>query len=184
MTMRIAVLLGMLAAVAGEASPLERGQPAPKADSAMRGLRDMALSVDAAELKMKPSKERPHVWGVLMELGLEQGVATMVAFADGTVSLYFSGGGGIIGAGAQKPVRQAAEGFLNAAETHLAHFKPTDATPPPDPGRVRFYVRTFKGTLLGEAGHEELEGGGHALSPVYLAGGNLLSALREADEAR
>jgi hypothetical protein len=35
---------------------------------------------------------------VLMELGLEQGVATMVAFADGTVSLYFSGGGGIIGA--------------------------------------------------------------------------------------
>ena len=41
---------------------------------------------------------RPDVWGVLMELGLEQGVATMVAFADGTVSLYFSGGGGIIGA--------------------------------------------------------------------------------------
>src|SRR5688572_16670054 len=45
---------------------------------------------------------------VVFDWGMGNGSATLVAFDDGTTSLYFSGGGGIIGAGAHDAVRRAA----------------------------------------------------------------------------
>jgi len=66
-----------------------------------RGMREQALSLTAADLNLQPIEARPHVWGAIMELGYARAVASLCAFADGTVSLYISTGGGIIGAGEQ-----------------------------------------------------------------------------------
>ena len=158
----------------------------PKGDSAevMRELRDLALGVDPAVLGLQPTKERAHVWGVLMETGYPEGIATLVALADGTTSLYLSGGGGILGGGGHAAVREAVEAFLQETEAHIAAFAPTASTPLPEIGRVRFYVRTFKGMLTGGATEEDLGYNRHSLSPVFHSGHAVVSALRGAKGPR
>ena len=147
----------------------------------MRRLREQALRVTAPDLDVIPTEQRPRVWGAIMELGYPTGIATLMTLAEGTTSLYFSNGGGVIGAGEHGEVRHAAEAFLDVVEAHLPHFPPVDATPTPRIGRVRLYVKTFDGTLGVEATEEELSGA-HPLSSVYRAGHAVITAIRAQDE--
>jgi hypothetical protein len=59
-----------------------------------RGLRAQALQLTAAQVGPADA-----VFGVLMETGYPEAVVSLVALSDGTASLYFSNGGGIIGTG-------------------------------------------------------------------------------------
>src|SRR3989442_12061169 len=128
------------------------------------GLRSQALEVTATALGLEPAPGVPHVFGVIMETGYDRAVATLAVFADGAVSLYFSNGGGIIGAGQNQAVRQAADAFLKSAEAFHSQLQPAQETPPPAVGRTRFYLRTFEGTLTAEAEERSLGEGHHALS--------------------
>ena len=148
----------------------------------IRKLREQALRVTAEELDLFPTEQRPRVWGAIMELGYPTGIATLMTLAEGTTSLYFSGGGGVIGAGEHASVRDAAEAFLDAVEAHLEGFPRVDATPTPRFGRVRLYVRTFEGTLGIEATDEDLSRGLHPLSPVFHAGHAVITAIRQTNE--
>lgn len=159
-----------------------RRKPKPDPGDAVRGLRDRALQIGAAELGLAPTAARPHVWGVLMETGYPEVAVTLVALADGTASLYFSNGGAVIGAGGHASVHTAADTFLTVTEAHLAEFAPASATPVPGVGRVRFHVRTFGGTLGAEADEQDLGHGHHALSRVFHAGHALIAAIRIATE--
>ena len=154
-----------------------RKQPEPS--EAVHELRRRALTVSAPDLGLSPVGQRPHVWGVVMETGYPQAVATLVAFADGTTSLYFSNGGGVIGAGGHAVVRQAGEALLSAAEAQIHDFAEVHDTPVPGVGRVRFYVRTFQGLMGAEADENELGEGRHTLSPVFHAAHWVISAVRE-----
>lgn len=145
----------------------------------MRQLREQALRVTAQELEIEPTDRRPLVWGAIMELGYVTGIATLMALAEGTTSLYFSNGGGVIGAGEDEAVREAAEVFLNTVEAHLPAFPAVDATPTPRIGRVRLYVKTFEGTLGVEVPEDELSGDLHPLAPVFHAGHAVITAIRE-----
>ena len=160
----------------------KEGDKDPAATS--RTLRDKALSVTAADLNLAPIEARPHVWGVLMDLGYPQAVATLAVFADGSASLYISTGGGVIGAGDHKPVREEAEKFLSVVETHVADFERAEETPYPKPGRVRFYVRTFQTTLTAEADEQELGQLRHKLGPVFHAGHAVITQMRLISERR
>ena len=145
----------------------------------MRQLRELALRLSAAELEVTPTDERPNVWGAIMELGYPTGIATLVSLSEGTTSLYFSNGGGIIGAGENAAVREAAGRFLDVVEALRDRFLPVDTTPTPRIGRVRFYLRTFDETLGAEVMEEELSLENHPLAPVFQAGHAVLTAIRE-----
>lgn len=149
-----------------------------------RRLREQALGVTAADLGLGPTEPRPQVWGVLMEMGYRDAVATLAAFADGSASLYISSGGGVIGAGQHQPVRDEAERFLFVVQQNLAEFEPASETPLPSEGRVRFYVRTFDSTLTAEADDALLGNRLHKLSPVFLAGHAVLTQMRLISESR
>jgi hypothetical protein len=150
---------------------------------AIRQLREQAFRITATDLDLAPTAARPHVWGVIMELGYPTGIATLQTFAEGTTSLYFSNGGGVIGAGEHAAVRDAAETLLNVVEAHVAEFGYVDATPTPRIGRVRFSVRTFEGTLGAEVMESELDGKHHPLSSVFVAGHAVITAIRESSES-
>jgi hypothetical protein len=147
-----------------------------------RGLRELALGVTAADVRAEPSDDRPNVWGVLMDIGFPEDVVTLVAFADGTTSLYFSTGGGVIGAGEHASVREATNAFLNTVEAHLERFPIARDTAGPMAGRVRFHVRTFGDPRSAEADEQALGNGQHPLSPVFYAAHNVITAAREATE--
>ena len=108
-------------------------------------------------------------FGILMETGYAKAVASLVVFAEGSTSLYFSNGGGIIGAGEHACVRATLAPFFKAAEAHVGAFAPAASTPLPGRGRVRFYLRTFQGTLSAEADEQDLGQMRHALSPLFHA---------------
>ena len=149
----------------------------------IRRLREHALSVSASDLELSPTPSRPRVWGAIMELGYPTGIATLLSFAEGTTSLYFSNGGGVIGAGEHASVRDAAEAFLDIVEVHLAAYGPVEETPTPRIGRVRLYARTFEGTLGAEATEDLLGRDVHPLAPVFRAGHAVITAIRESSEA-
>jgi hypothetical protein len=162
----------------------KKDDEAREAAAASRELRDKALKVTAEELSLAPTAAHLNVWGVLMELGYPQATATLAVFADGTSSLYISTGGGVIGAGEHKPVRDESEKFLFAAQGLLQHFEPAVETPYPEPKRVRFYIRTFETTLTAEADEQELGRNLHELGPLFRAGHAVITQMRLISERR
>src|SRR5262245_54666065 len=118
-------------------------QPSPV--DAVGGLRMRSLRSSSAALGIGLPEQLPRVWGAIMEIGFPDGAATLVCFADGSTSLLFSSGRGMTDSGEQPPVREAADAFLNAADSALAAFVPAIVSPLPLPGRVRFYLRTTDG---------------------------------------
>jgi hypothetical protein len=82
-----------------------------------------------------------------METGYPEAAVTLVAVADGAASLYFSNGGGMIGAGEHANVRPASLGLIKMAEGFLPQMKKVEKFPVPKPGMTCFYVVTPKGVF-------------------------------------
>jgi hypothetical protein len=104
----------------------------------MRDLRAQVLTLSARELRVTSTPALPQVFGLLMETGYPEAVASLVVFAEGSTSLYFSNGGGVIGAGDQESVRAQIQPFLSEAEAHLADFVPATETPHTGGGQGSF----------------------------------------------
>jgi hypothetical protein len=155
-------------------------KPKPDPADVIRGLREQAFTVPASDVNVVPSTGHSRVWTVLMETGHPQAVASLVAVADGTTSMYFSNGGGILGAGQQATVRQASERFIALVDLHVDSLAVAEAHPLPAVGRVRFYARTFDGLRTAEAGEQELGEHRHPLSHLFHAGHAVITAVREA----
>lgn len=147
-------------------------------------LRAQVLELDPSTAGITKSPDLPNVWAIMMETGYPEAVATLLTVADGTTSLYFSNGGGVLGAGAHESVLETLPAFFRAAEEHLGAFKRATETPLPDVGRVRFYLRTFDATLTAEADENDLGYERHELSPLFHAGHSVISAVRELEESR
>jgi hypothetical protein len=151
----------------------------PDPSEASRGLRNVALSSTAQDLGLAPSSEHPNVFGLLMETGFPEGAATLTVFAEGSSSLYFSNGGGVIGAGQHEAVRKT-HGFLfREAEAQLPAFDPVKDKELPVAGRVRFYLLTFGGTLGAEANEDDLGNMRHPLSRLFHAAHATIAAIPE-----
>jgi hypothetical protein len=126
----------------------------------------------------------PGSWAALMEIGTGGGVATVVVVSDGTTSLYTSSGGGVIGAGDHASVADANQAFLATIDRYRAAIPPTESFPLPLDGEIRFSVRWRDGTRgSAAAANDELASGMHALSEAFAAGHDVISAIREIDEA-
>ena len=165
-------LLGWL--VGGEKSPYEI------ADVYLH-MRQQVLELDGdalGELKSKP------VWAVLMETGYPEAAFTLVAVVDGTASLYFSNGGGIIGAGEHDQVRRTALSLVDRGEKFWSHMKQVDAFPNVSPGNTTFYLVTPRGIFSHTAKEDDLGEGRDKLSELFHQGHALIAQMRTADDQR
>ena len=156
--------------------------PVPEPTQVIRNLRNMVLALSPDQIGVAQSSEYPHVWGLLMETGYPQALVTLVSLADGTASLYFGHGGGVIGGGEHASVRQAVQAFIASAEGHQAELLPTSEFPLPNVGRVKFYLLTFSGVLTADADENDLGNGRHDLSDLFYAGHNVIAQLRQITE--
>ena len=142
----------------------------------MAALRNQALTVSAKDLGVSQSTHEP--FAVVMDIGYTQAVVTVVSFASGDASIYFSTGGGVLGGVGHESVRKAAIAFVHESSHLTGKMQPAANCPYPAPGAVRFYVRTNAGTLAAEAPEKELASGKSALSPLYIAGQDVITQLR------
>ena len=154
----------------------------PKEAKPTLELRNMLLAKSPRDFGLTPTKEHPRIWGILMETGYPEAAVTLVAIVDGSVSLYFSNGGGILGAGGHASVRREALKFLSTAESSLEDFKTTTEYPLPETGRVKFYLLTYSGIFTGDYDEHLLGEGGHKLSKLFYAGHDVITAIRKVRE--
>lgn len=142
-------------------------------------LRSQALGATAKALGTKE-----QTFGVIMETGYPEAVVTLVALSDGTASLYFSNGGGMIGLGQHEGPAVAARSLISFADHNLKKLAPASDTPLPRTGYTKFYVLTQRGTFTAEAKEIELGKNRHVLSPLFYSAQELITEMREVEEAR
>lgn len=142
------------------------------------GLRSLAIGLDIGSIQTPDGEPWRGAAVAMIEIGMEKGSATFVAIADGSVSMYTSGGGGVIGAGGHAAVLDAATRFRIVAFESRGLLQRTDEFPVPRPAEVRFQVRTTDGGYTGVAPEAALRTGRHPLSTLYAAGQDLITEIR------
>jgi len=179
---RISLMASFFSFIVGLFS-LSASATAYQVAEAYSGLRSMALRTNPDSIGIK-IKESSEVWGVLMETGYPEAVASLVALADGTVSLYSSNGGGIIGLGPHVGPRRAAQSFLASSQQFAKQVLPTKSYPLPKTSYTRFYLLTGNGVLTAEIKEDDLGNNRHPLSPLFYKGQELISEIRVVDQQR
>ena len=174
----VALVAGALVVLAWRFRPAARNQAAPT--SAQPDLRAMVLRRDF--LAGVPPSTDGRLRAVVMDWSMDDGTATLVAYGDGTTSLYTSVGGGVIGAGTHEEVRGAAEAFRAEAERTLKRFTAVAAADPlplPPPNAVTFYVITDSATLrAGPIVTSRLIAGEHPLATLGDQAQTVIAAIR------
>lgn len=150
-------------------------------NEAYSGLRNQVLQTNPVELGLT-SQNPAEVWGVLMEIAYPQAVITLVALLDGTTSLYFSSGGGILGSGQHPGPAQAAKRFVTSATQFVTDCERVTTYPLPRTGNTKFHLLTFDGIFATEAPENEFGYNHHKLSPLFHLGHSVLAAIRQVDQ--
>jgi hypothetical protein len=151
----------------------------------MPEMRARVLALKPGDIGITKATYPRDVWGLLMETGVPEGGAfSLVALADGTTSLYFSTGGGVIGAGQHERVRSASRDLLVKANEFRNLAGPASAHPLPASGQVIFYFLSYSGVLSYSAPEVSLGEGKDRLSALFLAGHQVFSEMRQAEQAR
>jgi hypothetical protein len=144
------------------------------------GLRQQALDLTPDQLGTGALVDAP-IFALMMETGFPEAVATLVVVADGTSSLYFSNGGGLIGAGTHAGVAEASGRWLKTGREFLPQLSTiTDPALPAD-GITQFVAVTRDGLRGAVAPEAELGERGHPLSPLFYGGHDVITQIRLVD---
>jgi len=152
--------------------------PEYELDESYASLRALALGLAPADVGL-PRATGTDVLAVLMETGYAEAAVTLVAVADGTTSLYFSSGGGVIGAGEAPEVSAAAEALVARAAEFVAGAAMDAQAPLPTPGHVRFTFVTPAGPYTAQATEEDLGERRHPFAELFYQAHAVIAALRE-----
>ena len=153
--------------------------PAP----ASARLRELVFTLSPVELKLTPLAH--GLWAGVMEFYVLETWVSLVAIVDGTTSLYFGSGGGIIGSGGHEAVRTSARAFLEAMDSSSSGFALASAFPLPAKGRIHFYALKTDGIYASPDFQEhELTKAGDGLLPLYAAAQDQIAQIRLATPAR
>lgn len=139
-------------------------------------LRRQAFGVKASDLSIIAPAD--CVYGALMDLGIRDAFATVVAYSNGEGSVYLSNGGGFIGGGQHASVAFAAKSFVETAAKAVSHMKPVISYPLPTAGMTNFYAVTSNGVLFAEGWESEFNEGVSPLTPLFAAAQEVITAYR------
>lgn len=150
-----------------------------KAMAAYLGLRNLALSKASAE-KEQPSKTDPNdPLAVLMDMSLTPRTVTVVAYADGTASIYMSNGGGFLGGGQKyASIREAAHKMLATAHQLQSKMQITKQFPLPEKGEITFYLVTTGGVYTVRAPRAKMGKKTQPLTELFAAGEEIITQYR------
>ncbi len=127
--------------------------------------------------------ESNEVKAAAMDWTVQENItATLLVSRDGSVSFYYSTGGGMIGLGADANVKEAASHFLERVAAVADSFSQADEYPFPETGAMKFYAITRSGTVCSESVSTQiLQKGQHPHSSLGSAADDVLTEIRKAE---
>lgn len=153
-----------------------------KNKEASADLRNNIFTLDPNDIGLSKEVVGHPVWGMVMETGFSEGYFTLVALADGSTSIYFSNGGGIIGGGDHESVREATGYYLTGAQHFFEKASKVSEFPSPPNGYVNFYFLTYDGVWVCSASEEKLGNERDEFSSLFFAAHNVITELRKIEE--
>jgi hypothetical protein len=152
----------------------------PKASQAevYQGLRNMVLHGTRDRFGLPTASTPATPWGVVMDWGIENGTATVMALSDGSASIYMSSGGGYIGGQKEEAIRSAAVLAVRIAGEFQEQMLPTTDYILPTSGEVIFYNLTDAGVFTVSGKEAELRAPGHPLAKLGNAMQNIITQYR------
>ena len=171
---RLASLLALLGCSRGPSEVPKGKNP----DDAGRSLRNMILTTKPEDAGMAPDADFPDVYGVVCDWNIGDQVASIVSMKDGMASLYTTSTFGIIGGEGHETVRTAARSYVAAAGRYSERAVAVSDYPYPDPGKVNFYLLTYRGVRLLVGDIDKINTGEDESRPLFAAAQNVLTELR------
>ena len=163
----------------GEVLPPLTGPEYEVADT-YTGFRELILDLKPDEIGFEGGAT--DVFALLMEIGYEEHAVTLASTSDGSASLYFSGGGAILGSGRQEAVSKVSKGLIEGSQKFLTHFTLVSDYPLPPAGQVHFYLVTPGGVYSARDDEQELGFERSSLSPLFYLGQDLITEIRKVNE--
>jgi hypothetical protein len=143
------------------------------------GLRDQILRGSRVAFNLAPTQTATEPWGVVMDWGINDGIATVVALSDGRASIYTSSGGGSIGGGqSHESIRKAAQNAVAIAAEVQLQARAATTFPLPIKGEVIFYFPTDSGVFMARGLQSELQTYQHPLAKLGAAMLEILTGYR------
>lgn len=142
-------------------------------------LRSIALSTTAQKLELSLPGDKIIVYGVLMDWGMKDGIASTIAYQTGDASMYLSSGGGVIGGKYHEKVNAAARHFVAIAQQFISRSMRTNYQPLPQADDVYFYLLTNHGIYMGQESMKNFENNSSQWLPLFEAGNEVISELRK-----
>lgn len=162
----------------------QAGSSDRKADPVFLDLRSNVLRLQATDVGKADGSDA--IYGVLMETGFAEGCGTFVCLADGTVSLYTSAGGGVIGLGEHESVRNACAQMLSWTNGYAQEFMNASQSaseyPLPKNGAVFFYLLTTGGVYLARCSEAKLSARQDPFSNLFMSCQRVMTEARQVSQ--
>ena len=142
-------------------------------------LRRMALKMSPDLLGLKNMGRNTQVFGVVVDWYARNGIVTVVAYQTGDASMYISSGGGLVGGGLHRAVRNAVIPLVKHAQDYLTQAKGTVTTLLPDKDNVGFYLLTNNGTFYAQEELKNIENESSDWCKLFTEANKVLSRLQE-----
>ena len=144
--------------------------------------RRQALATKPQNLGLEPKGNEPY--GLLMEMGIQTSVVTVVCFVDGDANVYYKSGGGMIGGISHENVRSAAKAFVALAPKALLKMVKATDFPLPGADKVRFYILTPQGVFTTETNRQALTNAKSELGALFYSGQEVVTQMRQVQEQK
>jgi hypothetical protein len=147
-------------------------------------LRLLALKSTPSSLGLDPTSFARTAWGTVIDISRTQGGTMSIAcLAGGSTSIYFSEGGGLIGAGSNAAVAAAAGELLNDASNRLLAAPSNQTAELPPAGSVAFIGLFSSGRHRATEAESVLAGGKSPFSQTYRLAQQVFAAVQRAQPA-
>ena len=146
---------------------------------AIEDLRQMILTGKYTDFGLDVPAHENEAWGIMMENGFAEGSFSLTCFSDGNTSLYYSSGGGIIGAGQHENVKSEAIALVELTDAFINDMTPVSEFAHPAAGFTVFYVMTDSGVFSIAVPEEDLGEDRHKLAPLFYKAHDVITEIRK-----
>ena len=140
-------------------------------------MRNMAFTTKAEQLGLQNIAD-DKVYGLITEMAMNPGSASVISFLTGDTSLYLSSGGGFIGAGQHEDVRQMVAQKVDGFQNYLSKAKKIEEPGLPEEGTVNFNFLTKNGIYSVTLNMADLESGKSDLSDLFIEVNEIITQIR------